>query len=74
MYVVCTYICMHAMYVWVYHIIQWLGNLLSKELQSSDETALAGEMFYANTCDFDEIKFNTFNMSLCTPICCFKVL
>ena len=37
----------------------------SKELQSSDETVLAGEMFYANTFDFDvltKIKFNTFNM------------
>ena len=48
----------------------------SKELQSSDEIALVGEMFYANTFDFDvltEIKFNTFNMSLCAPICCFKV-
>ena len=54
------------------------GNLYSnartsKELQSSDETALAGEMFYANTFDFDEIEFNTFNMSQCTPICCFRV-
>ena len=69
----------------VYHIIQWLAmwwsipGLLylnawtSKELQSSDETALAGEMFYANTFDFDEIEFNTFNMSQCTPICCFRV-